>query len=66
MCTAYFASVVLLDLAVEMIRSFAEVRHPICFNVIMVYFWFEASQHLIKKGSFHCDRLILNWCYYCH
>lgn len=43
----------------EMFGGSAEVEHPVCFNVI-ISFWLEATQHLIRKGSFHCDRLILN------
>lgn len=38
-------------------RGFDE-SDPVCFNVIIMYFWSEATQHLIRKGSFHCDRLI--------
>lgn len=43
----------------EMFGRSAEVGHPVCFNVI-ISFWLETTQHLIRKGSFDCDRLILN------
>lgn len=43
----------------EMFGGSAEVGHPVCFNVI-ISFWLETTQHLIRKESFDCDRLILN------
>lgn len=43
----------------EMFCGSAEVKHPVFFNAIK-YFWSEATQHLIRQGSFHCEQLILN------
>lgn len=43
----------------EMFCGSAEVGHPVCFNAIIA-FWLEATQHLIRKGSFRGDRLIQN------
>lgn len=39
---------------------------PVRFNVIIMYFGSDATQHLIRKRSFHSDRLILSQCYDFH